>query len=282
MTRDNRDGDKWTEVTGELGLNYHVNEEMMLYASYSRGYKAGGYNTDQDDAYDPETVDAFELGLKSQWLDNRVQANVAAFYYLYSDKQDYKRFIQAGTGLSIFQIINASEAEIGGVELEMQAHVSDAFFVDGTIAYLNAEFEEFSSIDTVFAGLGEQDLSGNKLPLSPEWKMNIGAEYHWMLGGDLGTLLLRGDYAWVDQQFGNAFNRDGTGLQGDGDLIDSHYRVNARLQWQSIDESWAAEFYVRNLSDEVAISNVFVPHAGQSAVTHLEPRTYGLKVSYEF
>ncbi len=283
VARENRDGKEWNEVTGKLGVNFHVNEDTMLYASYSRGYKAGGYNSDQDETYAPEYVDAWEAGMKSQSLDNRIQTNLALFYYDYSDKQEWQRHpptVDRPNGF--FNLINAAKVKSYGAELELQAYVTDTFFVDGSVAYLNAEYNEFQSIDGIFPSLGFQDLSGNALPLSPEWKFNIGAQYDWQLGGNMGSLSIRGDYAWVDDQYGNAFNRDGTNLPGDGDLIPSYHIINARLQWESADAAWLAQLYVRNLTDEIAVSNVYVESATIVSLTHLAPRTYGLKLSYKF
>ena len=281
ILRDNRDGDKWNEVTGKVGLNYHVNDDVMFYASYSRGYKAGGYNTDQEETYDPEAIDAYEVGMKSHWLGDRVQMNVAAFYYDYSDKQEFQRFFE--NGFSNFKILNAAKATSKGIELELQAHLTDALFIDGSFAYLEAEYDDFVTIDNTFP-TEDPDRSGNTLPLAPEWKFNIGVQYDWMLGGDRGNLSIRGDHIWVDDQFGNAFNRDSRGgmLVGDGDLIPSYHTTNARLRWESNNAAWAAELYVKNLTDEYITSSTFVASAAQVFVGQMPPRTYGLRLSYMF
>ena len=133
--------EKWEEVTSKLGLNYHLNDDVMLYASYSQGYKAGGFNFGQADPYDPETVDALESGLKSRWLDNRVQLNLAAFYYDYQDKQEYQRItLPAG---ETFQLVNAAASTVSGLELEVQAQITSAFSVDASVGYLKAEYDTF-------------------------------------------------------------------------------------------------------------------------------------------
>ena len=276
-----RDED-WSKVTGKLGLNYHLHSEAMLYLSYSRGYKAGGYSLAQVDPYDPEQVNAWEAGLKSQWLDNRVQMNLAAFYYDYQDKQDFQRFAGPGTTV-IFEIVNASAATNKGVELEAQAYLTDSLFVDLSVGYLSAEFDDFESIDSLRPALGSIDLSGNKLPFSPDWTAHVGAQYDWELPGNLGALSVRGDYTWVDEQYSNAFNRDASsGLAGKADFVPSYYLVNTRLQWKSVDANWLAELYVRNLTDEVILSNPFVDSAQITWGTYLAPRTYGLKLQYNF
>lgn len=267
----------WGEVTGKLGLNYHFDISKLLYASYSRGYKAGGFNASSTESYDPEYVDALEAGLKSQWFDDRVQLNLAAFYYQYKDKQDNQRIPLGNQGLTQTAIRNAAKAEVVGLELESQVQISDRFLLVGAVSYLDAEYSEFVSIDQFFPN-DDPDRSGNKLALAPEWKFNIGAEYGWDFGPN-GSLLLRGDYAWVDDQFGGSFNRDGRSgmLPGQGDFIPAYDIANARLRWESQRDTWSAELYVNNLTDELAFSNSFVGGAGVF-VSQLAPRTYGFKL----
>ena len=275
--------DEWEEVTGKIGLNYHVNDDVMMYGSFSQGYKAGGFALAQVGSYDPEYVDAFELGLKSRWMDNRIQVNVAAFHYDYTDKQDFQRLFDPVANQVLFKILNAAAATSTGFELEIQAQVTEALFIDASLGYLDAEFDDFTSIDnTSPIGGGLRDLSGNKLPYAPEVSVHVGIQYDWMLA-DLGALSARVDYSRTDEQFSNAFNRTAasSGLFGDADFIPSYYMVNANMQWTSADESWHADLYVKNLTDEVILSNSFVDFVGTWG-TYLAPRTYGLKVGYSF
>ena len=274
--------EEWSEITGKLGLNYHVSDDVMLYTSYSKGYKAGGFNLLQVNSYDPEQVDAFESGLKSRWLENRVQMNIAAFYYDYQDKQDLQGFLPPG-GTALFEILNAAAATSKGLELEIQAHLTASLFVDLSLGYLNTEFDDFETIDNASPiGGGPRQLSGNVLPFSPEWSAHLGLQYEWDLGR-LGSLSARGDYSWSDQQFSNALNRDASnGLAGDGDFVPSYYMINARLQWASTDANWLAQLYVNNLTDETILSNPLVISAITTSATYLAPRTYGLKVEYNF
>ena len=276
-------GDKndWSKVTGKLGLNYHINDDAMVYASYSRGYKSGGYNTTQADAYDPEFLDAYEVGLKSRWLGDRIQTNLAAFYYDYQDKQDIQRIPIGGRTLPF--LTNASAATVTGFELEVQAHVLDGLQFDFSLGYLNAEFDEYDNLDVKFPVLGVQDLSGNQLPYSPEWKMHFGAQYDWLLSGNRGSLSIRGDYSWIDERWTNGFNRlaDGVVLT-DGDLLDDYSIVNARLQWNSPEAIWNIELYGKNLTDEIVKTHVFDQVGPVALGTFLPPRTYGAKVTYKF
>jgi len=275
---------EWEEVTGKLGLNYHISDDAMLYASFSRGYKTGGYFILVDGAYDPERVDAFEMGLKSRWLDNRVQMNIAAYHYDYSDKQDLQGFVNPNIGDLVFEIRNAAAATNSGLELEVKAQLTDAFFIDGSLGYMNAEFDDFVTVDNVSPiDGGSKQLAGNKLSFSPEWSAYVGLQYDWELG-NLGTFSARGDYSWTDEQFSNAFNRTtaNSGLEGDGDFIPSYYQINARLYWISTDANWRADLYAKNLTDEANLSSSTVLTGAETVGTYLAPRTYGLRLAYSF
>jgi len=269
------DSNQWEEITGKIGFDYHIDDDVMLYASYATGYKAGGYSLIQP-SYDPETVEAYETGLKGLWFDRKMQASLSAFYYDYTDKQEFQR-----DNFSAL-ITNAGAATVWGLELEGTATPFSAFTIDASVAYLNAEYDEFNTIDNVDAqrlALGLQDLSGNKVPRSPEWKVHLGLQYEWTMG--LGQLLARVDTVWVDEQFSAPFNRQ------DRDLMDSYHRTNAQVSWESDSQLWQASLYVQNLEDDDVVANLFdgsdlvgLPVAVYGH--YFEPRTFGVKLTRNF
>ena len=268
------DSDQWEEVTGRIGLNYHINDDVLAYGSFTTGYKAGGYNNIQP-VYDPETVAAYEAGLKGLWFEKAVQASVSAFYYDYEDKQEFQRDPSVG----VVFITNAGAATVWGLELEATARPFSALTIDSSIAYLSAEYDEFHTEDGVNPQLGLQDLSGNSLPRSPEWKAHLGIQYEWILGS--GLLRARVDTTWVDDQFSAPFNRQ------DRDLMSSYHRSDIQLSWESESRQWQASIYVKNIEDDDVVANLLdgvatsglpVPIYGQ----YLAPRTYGMKLTRSF
>ena len=263
---------EWTKTTGKLGLNYHFNDSGMLYLSYSTGYKAGGFNLGQDTPYDPEEIEAIEGGIKADWLDRRLQTNLSIFHYDYTDKQEFKR-----DAIGFINLINAGAATVWGAEFELNAAPVDGLGVDFSVAYLNTEYDEFSTFEAIDPAAGEQDLAGNNLPRSPELKLHLGIQYAWNLN-DSGALTARIDTSWVDKQYSNHFNR----LR---DEMESYSRTNANITWDSLDELWQAEFYVQNLEDDDVISNLFETGGffGASEIAQFHPpRTYGLRVTRHF
>jgi iron complex outermembrane recepter protein len=133
-----------------------------------------------------------------------------------------------------------------------------------------------------FPLLGFQNLEGNHLPLAPEMKFNLGAQYDWELGGNSGELSARADFSWTGEQFGNALNRDGANLPATGDQIPAYSNVNARLQWTSENENLQVTLFARNLFDTYAVSNSFVNGLNEVVQSNLKPRTFGLKVNLGF
>lgn len=279
---DNTKGTLWSKVTWRLGLNYRFNDDALLYGSYSRGYKAGGYAARQGDFYNPEVVDAFEMGLKGQWAENRVQTNLALFYYDYKNKQELQFFGPSAQfpngGL---QLINATDATSYGVELEILAKVTKAFQIDMSMSYLHARYGSFIVRDTQL-NTPFQDLKGNILPLAPAMKFNAGAQYNRGLGGNAGEITLRGDFSWIGEQFGNALNRTGGVLPATGDQIPEYGVMNANLQWKSFDDSLRISLFARNLTNKYAISNSFVNGLNEVVQSNLKPRTFGVRIGYNF
>jgi iron complex outermembrane receptor protein len=265
--------DSWTETTGKIGLSYSASDDMLLYGTISSGYKSGGFTTGQSLSYDAETVLAYELGMKAQWLDNRLQTNALVFYYDYTDKQERIRDAQGFVGL-----INAADASSYGAEAEVLFRVTEGLTIDFNASYLIAEYDDFESVDGIFPDLGLQDLSGNSLPRSPEWMIYAGIEYAKFVD-NVGNISARVDYSWTDDQYANFFNRSGL------DDLASYHRTNARLTWVSVDELWKTDLYVQNIEDDDVISNKILGggiFGSMTTAQFLPPRTYGLKITRSF
>jgi len=262
----------WDDVTPMLKLEYTTLSGVLLYASYTEGFKSGVINVgSQNEVIDPEYVTAWEAGIKSRFLDERVLMSVAAFYYDYKDLQ-----VGFVNEQSIVETVNAAKAQNTGIELELSAQFTDAFSMDFFVTHLEAEFEEFLQGD-YRAGGAIRDLEGNNLPNAPENSFRLGANYDIGLG-DAGSVRLRADVNWQDEVFFTEFNNQDA-------VQDSYAMWNASVGWTSADEHWSATAWGRNLADEDVIANNIVAAAlyGQVRVgSMMPPRTYGLTVGYAF
>jgi len=275
-----RSEDKWT---GNVILAYDLSEDLNTYASFSRGYKAGGFDTSRAAAtndpneintfeFDPEVVDAWELGFKARLLEGRGRMNVA----LYSQKvSDFQSNLFNGLG---FDLRNAGDIRIKGFEIDAQFALTEDFTWSFASAYSDAKYITFVNgpcrIDDPRTVC---DLSGERLADAPKWTISSSANYNIELNENLSAFV-RGDI----------FYRGKRNVAGDNDPhgdMDGTFIVNASLGLMGGDDSpWRASFWVKNLTNENYLQLIFdsVAQAGSFNGYPSDPRTYGLTVSLDF
>lgn len=206
---------KWTEVTPTFGLSYAFTDDLMAYASYSKGFHSGGFfgvnqNTAdfERDQYDPEFAKNWELGMKSQWFDNRVQVNVALFRNDFTGKQEAFVAVDPSTNTVATQFANVADAVYKGAELEIQAVVTENISLFGSVGYLDAKYKEFL-LDRTDDGVDNPTDLTNLTPRNaPEWTFGVGGTFTTIVGNG-GEIELYVKYDWVDvieaDLFNNAF-----------------------------------------------------------------------------
>jgi iron complex outermembrane receptor protein len=274
------------EVTGKVSVDYRMTNDVMVYGSYSRGYKSGGVVQAATDpaaaSFEPEFVDTIEVGIKSQ-LWGVLQLNAAVYASDYTDMQTSAEgaFGQLGG--------NAGEATIEGAELEWTWLINDAFTFDGSFAYIDGVYDQllaFDPLDQAFTG-GVVDYSGNNLPRTPEFTYNLGVTGYWDMA-HRGILKARLEGSYTDEMFYEFTNRPEV-------KVEEYYNLNFRLMWTSADEQYSAELYGTNLTDEVQEGNLLLGFSldvstqangfsepGQEYVTYNAPRQVGVKFGYKF
>ncbi|MEM7000174.1 MAG: TonB-dependent receptor, partial [Pseudomonadota bacterium] len=141
--------DEWTEVTPKLGLRYQPNDNLMVYGSYSEGFKSGGFfgrqaNFNIDPTYDPEYVDNYEVGFKSTLMEGRMILNGAVFLSDYEDKQE-SILVPVNLANVATVVRNAAVLELFGAELEMMFQINEAWFVRASYGYIDAEYDEYNA-----------------------------------------------------------------------------------------------------------------------------------------
>lgn len=263
---------KWDALTPKFGIDYSPSENVMLYASATRGFKSGILTIGTlNPPVNPELIWSYEAGVKSTLLDNRLSVNSAVFYSDFKDLQ-----VNRIEGNSI-TTLNAASAEIKGVELEIRAKPVPGILLNADVSYLDAKFTEFRTGHPARPEWGMLDLSGNRLPNAPKWSMNAGAEVD-IPAGLPGRLSLRADLNWTGKVYFTEFNEDRLS-QG------SVAWTDASLQYDSEDEHWRASLFVKNLTNEDVKTNVFIA-AGTTGFAlnggFKPPRTYGVRIGYRF
>ena len=254
----------WSEISGRVALDYTLTEEILIYGSWSRGFKAGGFNGgalfSQDEAsiVDPEFLSAFELGIKSTLMGGRARFNVAGFYYDFTDQQIFNL---DSTGTPSPQLSNAGESEVLGLEVELEAEPVDALYLK-----LGA-----SVLDTEFTSGG---LDGNDLPSAPDVSFSGIIRYTKPI--DFGGLLyLQSDFSYNDDRF---FNPDNVVFHED------YWLAGAALGYETADGRYSAQLWVKNAFDEdyYTDANDGLSFIGNRNASPGTPRSYGITVGAHF
>lgn len=274
----------WQEVTGKISIDHQAElsftDQTLFYGTVSRGYKGGGLSAGNvaNPSFDPEYVNAVEIGMKNLAGNGRWRANFAAFYYDYDGLQLSQRM---DVGVSITN----ADATISGFEAEFEFSPSENFLFDLNVSLLNAEIGEFMSIDgnnpaqsaLVRTPNVLVDLEGNKLPFSPDASIQFGAQYMAPVSDNWDSVM-RVDFSWQDDYFARAFNTS-------NDAIDSWQVVNAQLRFINEDRGLGVQFFVKNIADEDhivgSITEDFIV-GNYRNLRLLEPRTYGITVEFDF
>ncbi|MDX1733334.1 MAG: TonB-dependent receptor [Halioglobus sp.] len=256
----------------KVTVDYHVSEDVMVYATYSTGYKSGGvqYAVGEPqvalDSFDEEELTNYEVGLKSRMWDQRLQFNATAFYYDFTDQQVQSIILVNDAPAALTQ--NAAQSEMTGVEVELQVLPTDALTLDLRYAYLDAEFDEFDSVGN--------DFSGNTMPAAPEHAYTASVT-HVTEFSDWGTLSLNARYAWRDDQYFNFANSEVAFQEGYGLL-------NLAAWWDLPDGSTRIRAFCDNCDDEeyLITFTAFPDPFGGGFRNWGRGRHYGVEVSYDF
>ncbi len=291
--------DSSDELTGRVIVDWKPSEETLVYASFNHGYRAGTYNglgygtANQIYFVQPETVDSFEIGFKSRFLDNRLQLNGALFYYDYEGQQGQVVDATATANLISF------DGEVQGLELEALYALSERLTFSAALGLLSTEYDEqdcpsapitafpAQEGNCVVSARGAVSVGGNSFAFAPESTVNLGFDWDVMQSADAGL------YLHVDMNYSGDYNFDsfenytrgplqqistGEFAQGEGD----YWIGNARLTYESGNYSVAA--FVKNFTDEtyfpygISLENLF----GNGYRVRAAPRTWGIEASLRF
>lgn len=274
--------ESWEAFTPRFAIDYAPSEDLLVYASVSRGFKAGGINAfatsdGSTDQYEPEFIWNYETGVKASMLDDQLKGTLTGFYMEYSDVQQNLRILNATTGVALPNVVNASSATIKGVEASLDAAVTDQLTLRAAGTWLDATYDQLQTTDLIYPELGERDLSGNRLARAPEWQYNISGEYTVPLTGSLDAAL-RADYQWQSRQYFSFFNHELNSQDGYGVL-------NVLASVGPGDGAWRISAFARNLTDEnyitYAEANVSLGSPSLGGAVGV-PRTYGMILEFNF
>lgn len=269
----------WESTDYKLGVEFDLTPTSLLFASTSTGYKAGGYGDGLpplNNKYEPEQLTAYEVGAKNRFLDNRAQLNVSAFYY------DYQDFQVTGTGVVAGQpsavTVNAPKATLYGAELEGTFLMTANDRIDASLAYLHAEYEDFTLVNGDAFSPGFADYSGLTLAKSPEWTFNLGYQHSWDFAND-GRLTVR-----VQTHYESSKNLDYHNFAVTDQ--DAYTKTDLMVTYDAPGGAWSLMAYGRNLEDEAVLVQAAPDaqnanrHGGSGA--YAPPRLYGVQLTARF
>ena len=265
--------DTWDAVSGTVNLSYAVSEGVMVYGTYSRGFRSGGYAARPSalssvGAYDPEYVNMYEIGMKALTLEDRLRINAAIYR---NDYQDYQAQVNRVGNRFDTRVLNAAEAEIDGAELEVTALFSPNFRVDATFAYTDAKITKVDLDPSLEANFS----ASHRLPYVSKYTFSISPQFDFSLANGAG-LLARLDYSYRDDFFGQIANSPFEREKGYG-------LVNARIEYRSAGRDWSVAVYGINLADEkyTRVRNYYPGFLG-FAIWNTDRREIGVSARYDF
>lgn len=283
------DSSKDDDTLIAVDLSYALTDNVNIYGSFRQGFKAGGYSlsnpprgqlVDYIQPFDPETVDAYEIGAKGVYWDGRVNLNAALFYMEYDDRQ--VSVLGDGAGLSQ-NVANAATSTSQGLEIELIAQATERLRFRGSLSVLDSEFDEFENApcytgQTEALGCSEagtQDLSGHDTTFAPEFSGVLTATWEQPLGDYILTIepgIYYTDEYWTISNFYPQAQQD------------SFTKINLRVAFAPESYQWEIAFIGRNLNDET--TKVWCQGGpaspGNVFCTASDPATYAIQARYNF
>jgi outer membrane receptor protein involved in Fe transport len=268
-----------SKATWDASLSYKQSEDVLYYLRGATGFRQGGIN-DSNSAqqlgieipptYDPDTLLSVELGAKTSWVDDRVLANAAYFKMFWDDIQVPG---QDSTG-SVNFIDNAAKAEIDGLEFELSATPTDSWLLTFAATWLDARLTEDQIVDDP-QGFGfPAGKDGDAIPKVPEWALSGAAEYRFPVFGDL-EMALRANASYTGES--ERFLNDS--FEGNAEIGD-YFLLNLGAGLKG--EQWEARLFVNNVTDEVAVLDVFGNGADPQHKITVEPLSVGAEFLWHF
>ena len=264
----------WSETTPQATLDWQVTDTFFTYATVAKGFKGGGFDDTPANVaqattpFDPETATNYEIGIKTDFLDNRMRLNADVFYMDYKDLQ----VTQTNAACLCNITDNAASAEIKGVEAEFAFAATERLRLTLAGSYVDAKYQDFieSAIDPTTGR--NLDSSGNRLQRTPETQLTGGVDLSLPLGQLGDALNFRVNYTWQSDMFwatDNIAKEDAYGL------------LDVRVALSPPSSPWAVALWGKNVTDELYRVNI-ISFFGEEVSQFAAPATYGVDFSWKF
>lgn len=244
---------KEIDFSPKVSALYRMNEDINLYATIARGFKAGGFNASAtreiDIVFDPEISITYEFGMKGEFFDKNARLNLGFFRTEFSDLQ-----VSVFNGLEF--VVNNADATTQGIEADAMWALPYGFLVVGSLAYLDGTYDDFKEgpCTSVLAGSATDsnsdsdfcDLTGGRLANAPKWQWDISVNWLYQLGNLPFNVYAGYDLFWHGETY---FQTDLDPL----DFYEGYFMHHARLGIRDLEERWSFTVFIRNVTDKVAV-----------------------------
>ena len=259
---------KSNNFSPKIGVEWQVEQDILAYSSFARGFRAGGYNsrysfTTRPSPYQDEKVDAYEIGIKSDWLDRALRVNLALFHNRFGDLQ--RTILKPD---STQDVVNAAAVVIEGAELETSIVPLRGLRFDFSAGYTDARYKSFND-----PRLTATQVKTLKLERAPKWNLNAGASYEFDLA-DWGRVSTAVNYSYTGKYIASTLNELGF-------YVPSLHLVDATVGLE-VNRHFKVSLFGKNLADEIygPITAVVMPLLLTQTVA--PPRTFGVQLDYNF
>ena len=267
-------------LSGSATLSWKVTPDALVYATYGRGHKFGGLNLANivttgayaaDPVIKPETIDSYELGVKTAWFGRKLTANLAAFW---TDDSDYQTTVVDVERNNQSYFTNVGKVRTRGFEGDVRANPASWLSVYASGAFTDAKYVDYANAPCPIEITGQAicNLSGRRLPGVSKWAASAGGEVR----QDLGSVLGRDSEAYLgaDYSYRSSFNT--TASLSRYSLIPGYSLVNARVGVRALDGVLDIQLWARNLTNKLYYLSLSAGNTGAVTGTLGDPRTYGI------
>ncbi|MFY0400858.1 TonB-dependent receptor [Brevundimonas naejangsanensis] len=268
------------DFSPKVGVSYKWSDTLMTYAQYSRGFRAGGFNGRAGSflavgPYDSETVDSYEVGVKSDLFDHRLRLNAAIFTSDYQDMQQSVQQLIPGTLINQTLVSNVGAATISGFEAEATALLTDVFTISASVGYLDASYDEFMA--DLGDGLGVIDRTYLPMPYAPKWSNSV--TFNYKDDFDFGRVTAQASVRHMTDMYTSFSTLNAT---TDLTMRQSNTVVDGSLSLELPDGRWRVSLWGKNLTDELVINNTFGVGNLLASRVYQPPREIGVDLSLTF
>jgi len=277
----------WHAFTPKAGISYQATPTIFLFANYAKGFDAGGFNNRALNLatalpYDPETVNTYEAGFKTDWFDRRLRINATGFYNDYKNLQTAVSAFSPISNTYVSTRGNAPSAHTQGFEIETSAQPTNNLSLAFNVTYLKTEYDDYSApaLGTVPA----YNYTGKEFSGQPQWQYFASADYTIPIDG-LGAIKFGGSVNWQTGYFSDQLNNA-------QHRIGAKHFVNAFIGFQTADKRWDFTLTARNIGNEFYFSTLTPigtalragPYAGTFLLQGAQnpPRTIFFKVGFKY